>query len=284
VALMFVSAALLVLSRLEHETVKHARWQMTEMMAPVLGEIAGPLEHVRRAGRTLSRVFDLEGEVAHLEAENQRLKGWEWRAIEAERKLADLSQTSNAAREHALSFVTSRVIAHSGGPFVRSAMVSVGRGHGVKTGYPVLSGEGLVGRIVETGEAGSEVLLLTDLNSRIPVYVGRSSVRAVMAGDNGPRPRLTFLPSGSVEPGDEVATSGVGGLFPRGLRIGVVERDGPVLRVRPHAGLDRLEYVSVIFYDNPTLGLIEGAETVRGARLSGGDGEKAPASRGVEKD
>ena len=268
VVMVFLSIALLVLSRMEHDTVKHVRWQLTELMTPLLGTVSAPLEQMRRAGRTLTEVFALASDVERLKDENQRLKGWEWRAVEAERKLSELSELSSVVKEKAMAFVTSRVIANSSGPFVRSALINVGTDHAIKTGFPVLSGDGLVGRIVETGDSSAQVLLLTDLNSRIPVHVGRSGIRAVVAGDNGPLPRLTFLPEAAeITPGDEVSTSGIGGLFPRGLRIGTVVKDGVGLRIKPHTELDRLEYLSVIFYENPTLGLIEGAQGARGIVL-----------------
>jgi rod shape-determining protein MreC len=276
VLLVFVSAVLLVLSRLDHEGVRRVRWQVSEVMAPVLSLASAPLERVRGAGRTLTRLFELADEVERLKDENQKLKGWEWRAIEAERRLIELSELSGVVKERDVAFVTSRVIANAGGPFVRSAIVNVGALNSVKPGYPVIGGRGLVGRIVASGQQSAQVLLLTDLNSRIPVHIGRGNVRAVMAGDNGPLPRLAyFAAEATIEPGDEVSTSGVGGIFPRGLRVGSVVKDGSGFRVRPYAELDRLEYLSVLFFETPTLGRIEGVDTVRGAEL-GADGGAHP--------
>jgi rod shape-determining protein MreC len=197
-------------------------------------------------------------ELEQLKDENRKLKGWEWRAIEAERRLNELKSVAGLAKDQAMGFVTSRVIANSSGPFVRSALVNVGEANAVKVGYPALSAEGLAGRVVEVGRSSSQVLYLTDLNSKIPVHVGPASVRAIVAGDNGPLPRLNYLPALSqVQPGDEVSTSGIGGIYPRGLRVGVVVKDNDLLRVKPYAELDRLEFLSVLFYENPTLGLIE---------------------------
>ena len=268
IILIFVSLALLVLSRLDHGYVRQVRWQLTEILTPLLGYVSGPLEQLRGAGRTLTNVFELAREVERLKAENQRLKGWEWRAMESERKLADLASLTSAIKEQPTGFVTSRVIANSSGPFVRSALINAGRESNVKTGYPVLSGDGLVGRIVETGNSSAQVLLLTDLNSRIPVLVGKKGTRGLVVGDNGPLLSLTYLPPETdIEPGDEVSTSGTGGLFPRGLRIGVVVRDWKGFRVRPHATLDTLEYLSVLFYETPTLGLTERGPPVQGADL-----------------
>lgn len=263
--LMFASFSLLVLSRLGHDTVTHLRWQVSELMTPLLERIARPLDHVRRAGRAFTGIFDSAEEMERLRDENQRLKGWEWRAQEAERKLSELSELAGVVKERSIPFVTSRVIAHSSGPFVRSAMLNVGYEQAIKKGYPVVSADGLVGRIVETGAGAAQVLLLTDLNSRIPVHVGRQGVRAIAAGDNGPLPRLVYLPADAeIAPGDEVATSGLGGLFPRGLRLGTVVKDGPAYRIRPVADLDSLDYLSVIFHETPTLGLVESTQQARG--------------------
>ena len=136
-------------------------------------------------------------------------------------------------------------------------MIDAGHEQNVKTGYPVINADGLVGRVVETGAASARVLLSTDLNSRIPVVVGPDGVRAILAGDNGPRPRLIYLPQNAkIAAGDDVATSGTGGLYPRGLRIGKVTGDALLPRVDLRAKLDGLEYLSVLFFDDPARGLL----------------------------
>jgi rod shape-determining protein MreC len=128
----------------------------------------------------------------------------------------------------------------------------------VKTGYPVINADGLVGRIVDIGPTTARVLLASDLNSRIPVVVGPNGVRAILAGDNGPSPRLIYLPDGAkIAIGDDVATSGTGGLFPAGLRIGAVTGDLADPRVAVRANLDKLEYLSVLFFDDPSRALTE---------------------------
>ncbi len=145
-------------------------------------------------------------------------------------------------------FVTGRVIADSSGPFVRAAILDAGRESNMRSGNPVIAAEGLVGRVLETGKRASRVLLLTDSSSRIPVAIGERGVRAILAGDNGPSPRVLMLPADArLAAGEEVTTSGVGGIFPRGLRIGRIIADmGNGYRVEPHARLDDLDYVSVL--------------------------------------
>ena len=102
-----------------------------------------------------------------------------------------------------LHLVTSRVIADMGGAYAHSVMISAGSRDGVSKGQAVISDEGLVGRVAEAGYQASRVLLITDINSRVPVIVENSRDRAFLSGDNTNRPLLTFLTAdAAVAPGD----------------------------------------------------------------------------------
>jgi rod shape-determining protein MreC len=251
-AFVFFSIALLALSRLDHSLVRSARALLDEAVAPALSAAVVPLGPVQRAVRRVSLLFEVQDEVERLREENQRLKSWEARAKELERRMLQLDQLARVVEEPGLMFATTRVIADASGPFVRIALVDAGRDHGMKIGYPVISVDGLVGRLVATGRRSSRLLLLSDLNSRVPVQIGRDGTRAIMLGDNGPLPRIAHMPSnGRIEAGDDVFTSGVGGVFPRGLRVGTVVDMGDQFRIELNARLDQLEYVSVLFFDTP---------------------------------
>ncbi len=112
------------------------------------------------------------------------------------------------------------------GLFVQSRLIGAGSRQGVHSGNPVLNVYGLIGRVVETGRVSSRVLLLTDLNSRIPVMADRSNARAVLVGDNSEYPRLEFLTrNADLEDGDRIVTSGDDGIMPRGLPVSQAQRD-----------------------------------------------------------
>ncbi len=255
--LLLLCLGLMLLSRLNHTALAQSRWRIAEWLSPILQAAMVPLEPVRHVGRQIAAQVDITEELQRLKSENQTLSSWEWRAKELERKLADLEALSKVVDEPKINFVTSRVIADSSGAFVRSVMINAGSGQSIKTGFPVISADGLVGRVVETGQSSARVLLSTDLNSRIPVVVGDKGVRGVLAGDNGSVPRLVFLPpDAKISIGDDVATSGTGGFFPRGLRIGKVTGDIAAPRVKLRARLDELEYLSVLFFDNPALDIL----------------------------
>ena len=111
-----------------------------------------------------------------------------------------------------------------------------------------VDGLGLVGRISGVGERTSRVVLLTDVNSRVPVFVQPSGQRALLTGDNTTAPLLEFIEAPEkVRPGDRVVTSGDGGIFPSDLLVGATAAgpDGR-LRVRLAADYRRLEFIRVL--------------------------------------
>ncbi|MDH3580038.1 MAG: rod shape-determining protein MreC [Hyphomicrobiales bacterium] len=252
-ALFFASFVLLILSKLENDVVSAMRGQFSDLAAPVLEWASLPAVYAKRGWERTTAYLSLYDDIERLKQENERLKQWQWRGTRMERRLNHLRALLNAIDEQALDQATGRVIADARGPFVRSILLNVGRQQGVKTGYAVINGDGLVGRTVHVGESAARVILLNDLNSRIPVLIGPSAVRGVLAGDNTGQPRLEFLPeSNGVFEGDEVYTSGDAGLLPRGIRIGFVEGDNNAgFRVRTLATLSELEFVSVLFFDAP---------------------------------
>jgi rod shape-determining protein MreC len=252
--LYFLCAVLLVLSRIGHGVIADTRDELVDLTAPLLEVASVPAIEARRAIDRAELYMSSFEEVDRLKKENEELKQWEWRTKLLERKVAHLRALLNAVEEPGLMFATGRVIADARGPFVRSALINLGREDGLRIGYAVINGDGLVGRTVDAGESVARVLLLNDLNSRIPVLVGPAGVRGLASGDNSAELQLDFLPDGAaLYAGDEVYTSGSDGVLPRGLRVGVVSGAEGAFKVRPYAELNSLDAVSVLFFDTPAL-------------------------------
>jgi rod shape-determining protein MreC len=144
--------------------------------------------------------------------------------------------------------VTGVVLADSGSPFRQSVLLNVGARDGIRDGWATMDGIGLVGRISGVGERTARVILLTDSNSRIPVTAQPSGQRGLLSGDNTARPPLEFVEKPDlVRPGDQVVTSGDGGVFPAGLLVGtVVQGNDRRLRVSLSADYERLEFLRVL--------------------------------------
>lgn len=284
-ALYFLCVVLLIFSRMQNEQIHSARGILADLVSPVLQAASQPAIYARRGKEQLVDYLDLFHELDRLKEENQNLKHWQWQAQRLERRLDQMRTLLNAVDEAALKYATGHVIADARGPFARSILVNAGRSRGIREGYAVINGDGFVGRVVHSGDNASRIILVTDLNSRIPVLVGPSAVRAVLVGDNGSEPRLEFLPeNANIFEGDEVSTSGHAGLLPRGLRIGKVVRSGEKgFRVQPHASLSELEYVSILFFDTPVVVARDAAPKASQAASAGNHSTGKDATEKVSK-
>jgi rod shape-determining protein MreC len=270
---LFLSLALMVLSRLDLAPARAVRWMLVEAASPVMSLLSGPLDATKRTLRQSGSLFEHVREIEELRSENQRLKAWEWRARELERKLGQLAQLTRAGDETGLDFASGRVFSDGRGPFARSMLVDIGRLRGVEAGHAVVNGDGLVGHVVDVGETAARVLLLHDVRSRIPVRIGPAASRAILAGDGTALPRLAHLPAEArLQDGDEVSTSGHEGTLPRGLRIGVVRVGEEGARVELAVRAGEIEHVSVLFYRPPRVAVPE--ERRRGS-------EPPPLGQGV---
>ncbi|MEM7078648.1 MAG: rod shape-determining protein MreC [Pseudomonadota bacterium] len=142
-------------------------------------------------------------------------------------------------------------------------MLDKGRDAGLEPGLAVVDAHGLFGQIVEVGAFTSRVLLITDANHAVPVRVNRNGVRSI-AGGTGERAQLLLedVPiSADIVDGDVLETSGLGGRFPPGYPVGVVQSMlvSPTstfaeVTIRPIAQLDRSRHVLVIFQIESTSG------------------------------
>jgi rod shape-determining protein MreC len=248
--LVLLSATMIILGKADQVMFESLRVSVTDTAAPALDLLSRPLadfEHLAARAREFVTVYQDNRRLAE---ENERLLNWQQTALKLASENAQLRELLKLVPEAATSFITARVIANSGGAYVRSLMVHAGSEDGVVRGQAAVTGEGLVGRVSEVGSRAARVLLVTDLNSRVPVIVEGSQRRALLAGDNSERPWLRYLnAAGGIKIGDRVVTSGQGGVFPPGLPVGVVASvDGEAARVEPYVEMSRVEYLRIVDY------------------------------------
>jgi rod shape-determining protein MreC len=248
--LILLSGAIIVLGKADQLLFDSLRTTVSDGVAPVLDAVAQPLNAVGNVVDRAKMAVLTYQENVRLETENEKLLHWQQTALNLDAENKELRGLLKAVPDAALSYVTARVIANSGGAFVRMILIDAGTENRVARGQAAITGEGLVGRLTEVGDRAARVLLITDLNSRIPVTIESTHAPAVLAGDNSERPRLLYLPSSdAVKIGDRVVTSGEGGVFPPRLPVGVVasiDSTGP--RIEPYVELSQLGYVLVVDY------------------------------------
>ena len=128
------------------------------------------------------------------------------------------------------NIIIAKVLLDKDSPYIKSIIINKGSQAGVLIGMPVLDKNFLIGRVVETNYMSSRVLLLTDLNSRIPVTLGDDNTQAILKGNGGSRLSLEYLPENYIiEDGVTVFTSGKDQIFKQGTPVGVTDEKGSVI-------------------------------------------------------
>jgi rod shape-determining protein MreC len=248
--LVLLSATMVILGKADQVLFESLRVAVSDTASPALDVLSRPLGaigHLMDRARDFVAVYQNN---ARLAEENEKLLRWQQAAFRLASENARLRELLKLTPEPATTFITARVIANSGGAYVRSLMIHAGSENGVERGQAAMTGEGLVGRVSEVGRQAARVLLVTDLNSRVPVIVEGPQQRALLTGDNSERPCLRYLNAGAeIKVGDRVVTSGQGGVFPPGLPVGVVASlDGEAPRVEPYVEMSRVEYLRIVDY------------------------------------
>lgn len=221
-----LAVALILIGKAQNTVFDHARATLTDWAAPALKVARAPLVGLDRWMGSIGEIFSVYQENLRLKDENARLRQWRNAAVALEDRVKRYQLLLRAVPDPKLSSVMARVIGRSNQPFLQTMILDAGKAQGVKPGQAVIDARGMIGRIFLAGHHTSWVILLTDLNSRIPVHIEPGNAPAIMAGDNTGAPVLDLLSQRVVlKPGSQVVSSGDGGLLPTGLAIGTVVAD-----------------------------------------------------------
>ena len=249
--LLILSAiGVLVIGRVDVASMEQVRVQIVDGVAPILDVIGRPVESFSVGVDRIQEIYMVFDANQKLRQERDRLLHWQALARKLEMENRALKGLLNFKTGPEPRFIAARVVADTGGAFAHSLILNAGERAGIRNGQAAVTGDGLIGRISGVGRRSSRLLLITDLNSRIPIVVEATRTRAILAGTNAGRPRIIHLPTGAVVAvGDRIVTSGHGGVFPSGLPIGIVTlaADG-IIEVQPYVNRERIEYVRVLDY------------------------------------
>ena len=221
-----LAVVLVLLGKAQSGLFDKARSHVTDMMAPMLKTARAPIQAVDRWVGSITEVFTVYQQNLALKEENARLRQWRNVAIVLRGRVGRYQTLLHAVPDPKLNAVLAQVIGRASRPFLQTMILDAGREHHALPGQAVVDARGMIGRIYLAGERTSWVILLTDLNSRIPVTIAPGNIQAMMTGDNTPNPALQMvLHTVTLHAGDQVVSSGDGGLLPPGLPIGTVVQD-----------------------------------------------------------
>jgi len=246
-------------------------WQATllEVTAPIERLVSAPIDGVRGVYRDYVDLLAVRAEnvalaerVARVESENLQFR-------EALVTSGNLERIAAMRDEAEIPMLPAEIVGLDVTPWFRSVLLDRGTEHGVVPGNPVITWDGVVGVVTASSAHAAKTMLLLDHQSAVDALVQRSRARGIVRGaGRGALEFEFFVREADVVVGDEVVTSGLGGVYPKGLRIGriaeVREATGQLTQiavVRPAVDLGQLEQVFVMLRRGPTMELLYRSNT-----------------------
>ena len=220
------------------------------VVSPVAGVVSTPFRWLGRGAGGVRDYFFAGAQNADLRRQLVEARAWKDEVLALRDENRRYRTLLGVATSPPMPMVLAHTILDARSPFSNSRLADVGSDRGILEGNPAMSEHGLVGRVDGVGAKLSRIMLLTDLDSRVPVLVLRNNGRAILTGDGGAEPRLAFIRSQDpLRGGDRVLTSGDGGVIPRGLPVGVVVkgRDG-ALRVVLDSDAAPVDFVQILLF------------------------------------
>ena len=182
-----------------------------------------------------------------LKTELEELKNKDFQTLylqTANKRLQDIIQLE---KKSAFTTIAAKVILDKNSPYLNSVIINRGSSSRIKLGMPVLSEGNLVGRIVEVNFLSARILLLNDLNSKIPVMISPKGSQAILSGRGEDKPKLEYLPE-KFELSDKnlVFTSGKDGIFFEGIPVGNIIFEDNKIKVKLFSDPNQVSFVNVV--------------------------------------
>ena len=246
--IILLGFSLIFVGKADMLAVRTVQTSFSGLFAPLFNVVATPVRAVETMFEGMRTVASLREETVRLRAENERLKRWQRRSEILESENRQLRTVLGAVIPADRQAVTARAIAAPGSSFSHTMMITHGTDKRIHRGDPVVTADGLVGYIIEVSKRHSWVLMLSDVNSRIPILLSTSSWPGLAIGQNSDVLSLSFLPL-EAEPKENelVLTSGHGEILPPGLPVGRVTKGvGREYYIQPVVDLRKVSFVSIL--------------------------------------
>ncbi len=245
-ALMLLSVVLLFIETIEIKPLNYLRFFLKDSIYRGSTVVSLPSEAFRSVMLTAEDHMNLYKQNIELRKKNslleEKIYNTSFLVLENEqlrKLLVDYEISSN-------NIISSRVMINKKSPYLNSFVISSGRNKKIKNGMAALDGKYFVGRIIDVNFFSSRVLLITDLNSRIPVIIEPKGYHAIMAGNGTPNPILEFLPKNhNIKVGNKVFTSGKEGIFLPGIPIGKIKIVSEKISLSLFSDINQITFISI---------------------------------------
>jgi len=257
IALLIFGAVLGYFLSFGPEATQKFKASVYQLLAPFLTGGSGIKKQITSVRTGLKSLDQLEHENAAVQVENRELRATNQGLRDVEHEVNRLRHALNYRERSVFRLIAAEIIARDSSTWWRTITINRGRRDGIETDMPVVTDLGLVGKTTTVSDSISVVLLVSDENCRLAASVEGSREQGIVSGERTttgltPLLNLNFLSKqADLKPGQKVYTSGVGGVFPSGLLVGVVksyrvrELDGQA-QLTPAVDLSHLEDVFVV--------------------------------------
>ena len=182
----------------------------------------------------------------NLKKENEELKSKYSTSEFLELENSQLRKLIDEQTQSKSNLISARVMLEEQSPYLNSFVINIGANKELKNGMAVLDGKNFIGRIVDVNFFSSRILLITDLNSKIPVILEPSGNHAILSGHGDSKPTLEYLSENhKIEQGDKIYTSGKEGIFAPGIPIGESNVLGDLVEVDLYSELSEITFVNI---------------------------------------
>ena len=245
-ALIVLSIIFLSVETIETKPLRYFRAFVKDVIYRGALVVSTPSKSINNFSDFIKQHLHLYDDYSKLKEENNGLKNKisEKNFLELEnnqlRKLIEeqVSSTSN--------FTSARVMLDKQSPYLNSFIINIGSNKNIKNGMAALDGKNFIGRIVDVNFFSSRVLLITDLNSKIPIISEPSGSHAILSGHGKDDPTLEYLSENhKIQNADKIYTSGKEGIFTPGIIIGEARKIEDRIEVSLFSDLNQITFVNI---------------------------------------
>ena len=253
IALIFFSIFIIVLGKYNFKGINFLKLYLKELVYRTTFIVSVPENFVISSYQKIRDHFYLYSTYENLKKDYESLK--------ATKLNTDFLKSENEALKSKINDVSTqssellaKVIIDKKSPFLRSVIVNRGSKDNVILGMAVLDEKFLVGKVVEVNYSTSRVLLLSDLNSKIPVSIEPNGVQSILSGSGSSFGEIQYIKENyELENDSEIFTSGSGGIFRSGIPIGKTIADENIgfdtIKVKFHSDFSQLRLVKIVSFE-----------------------------------
>ena len=246
--LLFFSILLIVLGKFNFTAINYLKITINEVVYRISFVASLPEKYIGYSYRAVEEHIRFYNDYNLKKEELEKLKSKKYETIFLEAENKRLKKVLNDIN-YSSELVIAKVLIDKQSPFLRSIIINKGSKNNINKGMAVLSDSYLLGKVVEVNYTTSRVLLLSDLNSKIPVTIEPGSIQSILSGDGENSGVLQYIKD-NFPIADEsiVYTSGTGGLLKSGIPIGKIKQNENQNNVNFSVDFSQLRYVKVSFY------------------------------------